>query len=205
MTATNVSGAGIMLMANSYPVVSLAATNPVSTLIEELQFTLGEGPCVDAYCQTNPIAENDLSGAGARWPAFTRSALDAGVRAIFGFPISVGPVCIGALSLYRDCPGSLTDDQRRSALAVAALAGRRIIALQTHAEVGEVAAEFSPMLQRCEAVHQATGMVSVQLGVSVASALLCLRARAFANDSGLTELSGDVVARRLRFAPECEE
>jgi GAF domain-containing protein len=130
MIATDASGAGIMLMGAGHPTVLLAATNAVSSLIEELQFTLGEGPCVDAYTGTSPITEPDLAGTAGRWPFFTHSAIEAGVRAIYGFPISVGSVCIGALSLYRDRPGSLTDDQRSSALAIAALAGRRIVALQ---------------------------------------------------------------------------
>lgn len=205
MVATDATGAGIMLMGGGHPIGSLAATNTVSSLIEELQFTLGEGPCIDAYNGSGPIAEPDLAGTTGQWPIFTHSALEAGVRAIFGFPISVGSVRIGALSLYRDHPGSLTDDQRISALAIAALAGRRIMALQADAPAGAIAAEFIPMLQHRDPVYRATGMVSVQLGVSVEHALLCLRARALANGSTLGELSKDVVYRRLRFEPEDEK
>jgi hypothetical protein len=48
-------------------------------------------------------------------------------------------------------------------------------------------------------VHQAAGMISVQLGVSLAEALVRLRARAFAEDRLIAEVAADVVARRLRF------
>jgi Zn-dependent M28 family amino/carboxypeptidase len=56
-----VSGAGIMLMAGNIPQGSFCASNPVSDLVEELQFTLGEGPCVDAYQQDRPVLEADLA------------------------------------------------------------------------------------------------------------------------------------------------
>ena len=205
MLATNTSGAGIMLMEGGHPVGSLAATNAVSSLIEELQFTLGEGPCIDAYNGPGPVSEPDLASNPGRWPIFTHSALEAGVRAIFGFPILVDSVSIAALSLYRDRPGSLTEDQRDSAVAIAALTGRRIMALQRQARQGAVAEEFVPMLRHRDPVYRATGMVSVQLGVNVDHAMLRLRACALANGCGLTELCGDVVARRLRFEPEIEQ
>lgn len=49
------------------------------------------------------------------------------------------------------------------------------------------------------AVHQATGMVSVQLDVSMEIALLRLRAHAYASERALGDVAQDVVARRLRF------
>jgi hypothetical protein len=45
-------------------------------------------------------------------------------------------------------------------------------------------------------------MVSVQLDVDVEEAFLRLRAYAYAGDRRLTEVAGDVVARRLRFDPD---
>ncbi|MFD0630267.1 ANTAR domain-containing protein [Catenulispora yoronensis] len=54
------------------------------------------------------------------------------------------------------------------------------------------------MTYRAE-VHQATGMISVQLGVSLAEALVRLRAHAWAADRLLADVAADVVARRLRF------
>ena len=89
-------------MSGDIPRGSLSSTNDVSQLIEELQFTLGEGPCVDAYQQDKVVAEPDLAEPVAeRWPAFTPPALRAGVRAVFGFPLRVGTVRLGAQPLPR--------------------------------------------------------------------------------------------------------
>lgn len=68
---------------------SLGSSNEVSDLVEELQFTLGEGPCVDAYDTGRPVSEPDLADPTAlRWAAFSAPALDAGVRAVFAFPFT---------------------------------------------------------------------------------------------------------------------
>src|SRR5881227_2743410 len=105
----DVSGAGVMLMSGDMPRGSLCTTNAVSQLIEELQYTLGEGPCVDAYQQNRVVAEPRLADPRARrWFAFTPPALEAGVRAVFGLPMRSGTVRLGALNLYRDQSGPLT-------------------------------------------------------------------------------------------------
>jgi len=194
------SGAGIMLMSGDVPRGSVCTTDDVSDLIEQLQYALGEGPCVDAYHQDRPVLEPDLANPAApRWPAFAPPAVTAGVRAVFGFPLQVGAVRMGALNLYRDQPGPLTDEQHADALVMADIAAQAVLVLQAGAPPGKLAAELEAGADFQYVVHQASGMVSVQLGVSVGQALIRLRAYAFGNDRPLTEVARDVVARTLRF------
>ena len=195
-----VTGAGVMLMSGDIPRGSLSSTDDVSQLIEELQYTLGEGPCVDAYQQDSVVAEPDLAEPVARrWPAFTPPALQAGVRAVFGFPLRVGTVRLGALNLYRDRPGLLSGEQHADALVVADVAARWVLDAQAGAPSGVVAKELEAGADFHFAVHNAAGMVSVQEGISVAEALIRLRAFAFANDRLLADVADDVVARRVRL------
>jgi hypothetical protein len=195
-----VSGAGLMLMSGNTPQGSISPTNDVSALIEELQFTLGEGPCIDAYHDNLPVLEPDLADPDmARWPAFTPAALDGGVRAIFGFPLDVGAVRIGALNLYRDDRGPLTEDQYADALVLSGLAARTVLGMQANALPGTLGVALEDEANFRFVVHQATGMVAAQLEVSLSEALLRLRAYAFANARLVTEVSHDVVARKLRF------
>jgi hypothetical protein len=197
---TVTSGAGIMLMSGDVPRGSLCSTNEVSALIEELQYELGEGPCVDAYNQDRPIAEPDLvDPANPRWPAFAGPAIAAGVRAVFGFPLQVGAVRLGALNLYCNSPGPLTDEQHADALVMADVAAQAVLVLQAKAPPGRLAAELEAGAEFQYVVHQASGMVAAQLEVSVGQALIRLRAHAFGNDRPLSEVGADVVARVLRF------
>jgi hypothetical protein len=197
---TAVSGAGIMLMAGDVPRGSVCTSNRVSDLIEQLQFALGEGPCVDAYAQDRPVLEPDLAAPSrSRWLAFTGPAVEAGVRAVFGFPLQVGAVRLGALNLYCDRPGSLTFDQHADALVMADIAAQAVLVMQANAPPGRLAAELEAGADFQYVVHQASGMVAAQLDVSVGQALVRLKAYAFGNERPLTEVARDVVARRMRF------
>jgi GAF domain/ANTAR domain len=200
------SGAGIMLMSGDVPRGSLCSTDTVSALIEQLQYELGEGPCVDAYQHDRPVLEPDLVAPNtARWLAFTGPAIDAGVRAVFGFPLRVGAVRLGALNLYSTAPGALTDDQHADALAMASIAARTVLMFQAGAPPGALAAELEAGANFQYIVHQASGMVAVQLGVTVGQALVRLRAYAFGNGRPLTDVARDVVARALRFSTDSDE
>ncbi len=197
---TGLTGAGIMLMSGDLPVGSMGTTGDVSTLIEDLQYTLGEGPCVDVYRLDRPVIEPDLAKPTTpRWPAFTEPAVGAGIRAIFGFPMTVGAVRLGALDLWGDAPGPLSDDQHADALVMADIAAEAVLAMQAQGSAGVLAAELEKGSNFQYVVQQAAGMVSAQLEVSVAQALVRLRARAFADRRLVAEVAADVVARRLRF------
>ncbi len=198
---TAMDGAGIMLMSGDVPLTSsVCATDRVSALIEQLQHDLGEGPCVDAYHEDRPVLESDLAEpVNPRWLAFAGPVLEAGVRAVFGFPLHVGAVRLGALNLYRDRPGPLTDEQHADALVMADVAAQAVLVLQANAPPGQLATALEASADFQYVVHQAAGMVAVQLDVSVAEALIRLRAYAFGNGRPLADVARDVVARRLRF------
>lgn len=200
MTATD--GAGIMLFDNGMSRGSLCATDSVSELIEELQFTLGEGPCIDACRDGRPVLEPELaSPATIRWIAFAPPAIAAGVRAVFGFPIRVGAAGLGALNLYRDRSGPLTADQHADALVLADIAAEIILLMQADASPGELATELAVGASFHYVVHQASGMVSAQLDVSVDHALVRLRAHAFRTGTPLIDVARSVVNRTVRLDP----
>src|SRR5580658_256008 len=194
------NGAGVMLMSGDVPGGSLCTTNDVSSLIEELQYSLGEGPCADAHRQDTVVTEPDLADpASPRWFAFSPPAIEAGVRAVFGFPLRVGAVRLGALDLYRDSPGPLSSDQHADALVVADVAARWVLDAQAGAPPGAIARELEIGADFHYIVHNAAGMVSVQQEISVGEALIRLRAFAFSNDRLLADVARDVVARTLRL------
>lgn len=196
----DMSGAGIMLMSGDVPRGSICTTNAVSACIEQLQYDLMEGPCVDAYRLDRPVLEPDLaSPTTPRWVAFTGPALDAGVRAIFGFPLQVGAVRLGALNLYRDRPGPLSPEQHADVLVLADIAAQSVLILQASAAPGQLAQALENDSEFQYVVHQAAGMVSAQLEISLTHALIRLRAYAFGNEVPLLEVATAVVGRRLRF------
>ena len=156
-----------------------------------MEYTVGEGPCVSAYRTKVPVFDADLADEGsARWPEFRRGALAAGVQATFGFPLLIERICIGALNLYHDRPGALSEDQAADALVVAAYASRSVLAWQADAPPGTVAWQLANISNNRVEIHQATGRISVQVGVSLDDALALLRAYAFSHDRGNCRGSG---------------
>lgn len=195
---TEMSGGGLMLMSGDIPRGSVCATDEVSASIEEIQYALGEGPCIDAYRTDRPVLEPDLASS-RRWVAFSAQAVEAGARAVFGFPLQLGGVRLGALNLYRDRPGPMTDEQHGDALILGTLVAQAILLMQAGAPPGQVAAELERSADFESVVHQAAGMIAAQLDVTVAHALIRLRAYAFGNERSLREVARAVVARELRF------
>ena len=194
------SGAGIMLMTGDVHKGSICSSNDVSALIEDLQYTLGEGPCVDAYYDDRPVIEPDLADPETpRWLAFSPPAVKAGARAAFGFPLRVGAVRLGALNLYRDRPGPLRDEQYADALVLADVAAHAVLTMQSGAPAGAVASELERGADFRFVVHQASGMVAAQLNATVGEGLARLRAYAFANERLLDDVAEQVVRRELRF------
>lgn len=199
--ALPVTGVGIALMSVRGPEGLVAATNETARILEDLQFSLGEGPCVDASNFGRPVLAPLMRHTGpARWPGLGPAALDAGVEAVFAFPLQVGAVRLGAMDLYRDAPGELSLDALAHALLFAGAAVQVLLHLQDQMPAGEGLHPdlLAPERDRRE-VHQATGMVSVQAGVALADALLLLRARAYSEDRSILAVASDVLSRTLRF------
>jgi ANTAR domain len=173
--------------------------------IEELTLTLGDGPSVDAVADARPVLVDDLSIAefGVRWPGFTQSVSALGVAALMSLPLRIGAIRLGVVTLHRRGPGALTVTQLADALILTDL----ICVLLTNPKRGYL--EADRFIQPIEfmtdpEVHQATGMIVVQLDVDAETAFIRLRARAYATNRRLSDVARDVVERRLRFDPDDE-
>jgi ANTAR domain/GAF domain len=207
VTAARVSGAGVTVMTRTVAGRVVCVTDDVSACVEELQLTFGEGPCVDAYASGVPVLSADLGARQAvwRWPAFAPAAQEIGAAAVFAFPLQMGAARVGVMDLYHREPRTLESGELRDALVLADAA--TLLLLGREVSQGDLAGQASGGLlseregYRAE-IDQATGMISVQLGVGVEEAFVRLRAHAYARDRPLTAMARDVVARRLRFATD---
>jgi len=203
--ALAVTGAGIaMVTADGHRGV-VCATDDGSATIEDLQLTLGEGPCVDAAMTGSPVLLGDFGRstdvALERWPAFMEGAATAGAEAVFAFPLRVGAINVGVLDLYRDQSGELSAEDLAAALMAADAAALALLYLDV--DGGDAFADNDDARASYQMqVHQATGMVMAETSVTIEHAFLMLRARAFADGRSLPDLATDVVARRVRFSVE---
>ena len=194
--------AALLLASDHRPYEPVFATGPRSDELTDLQTTLGEGPAVEAGHGHGPVLGADLRAAGAqaRWPEFTPAALACGVAAVFAVPVGSGAARLGVLCLYRQRAEELTRDQLDTMLLYADAI--MILALDDRGGLAPGSAELigESFSERRAEVHQATGMISVQLGVSVTDALVALRAHAYAEGRPVAQIAADVVGRRFSFS-----
>lgn len=176
------------------------ASNEISAGLEDLQLTVGEGPCLDAFASGGPVLIDDLSQARGRWPAFAEQAQTLGAAAVFSFPLQVGVIRLGSLDCYRDTVGPLGETAVSDALLLTDLATQAIMAeIDGHGrdDVGWLADPHAE-------IHQASGMVQVQLATSTETALLRMRAHAYTHELALAEVARQIVARDLRFTGDVD-
>lgn len=198
--ALSADGVGVSVMAEDGMRGVAAVSEPAYESIEELQFTMGEGPCLDAFATRQPVLVPDLAdGAMGRWPGYAPAVHDRGMRAVFAFPLQVGAARLGVLDVFRVEPGALSARHFREALTFADVAVTAMLDGQERAAPGAVANGLDEVMGQRAEVFQAQGMVAVQLGVPLGDALARLRAYAYACDRRLDDVARDVVARRLRF------
>ena len=198
------SGAGVSMMTGDGGRGAGAASDPGSARLEELQFTLGEGPCIDAYASRRPGLVSDLAdGAMARWPVYAPAAHAHGVRAVFAFPLQIGAARLGVLDVFRHRAGELTAGELRNGVLLADVA---VAAVLDQHEQGDVHAggvdDLDEAIEDRAELFQAQGMVMVQLSIGLSEAMARIRAYAYAENRRLSEVARDIVARRLRFDPD---
>ncbi|MFL5994668.1 MAG: GAF and ANTAR domain-containing protein [Streptomyces sp.] len=217
VAALPVGGAGMSAMSRDRASHPLCSTDSVSQQLEELQLTLGEGPCVDAFVLGSSVLCPDLLAGELqrKWTVFADAALETGARAVFAFPLQTGAVGSGVLDLYSSSSVELDADEVADAMAFAdtatlLLLDARIRETGVPSDTGPFgtdvadtdAASFDDLGGSRAEIDQATGILTVQLGIGVEEAFIRLRAYAYARGTRISVVAADVVAHRLRFPQE---
>jgi hypothetical protein len=207
-----VSRAAVTMMASANRQEPIFASDDVAAHLDELQFRLGEGPCVEAFREGRAVLVPDLTEVtDSRWPMFAAAARLTPIRAVFVLPLQAGAIGIGVLDLYRDEPGMLQPAELAGALRAADAVLWTLLGIRAGDPPNGAAPAARPgrnadphgwltgsPLNHTE-VYQATGMVMAQLDVPAETALSKLRAFAFVHDRSIDDVARDIVARRLRF------
>jgi hypothetical protein len=185
--------------------VVLGASDDRARALEDLQFTLGEGPAVDASQAGGPVLVTDLheSRVTSRWPGYLREAMELRLCGQFSFPLQIGAIRLGVLTFYREQTGLLSDADLAHALTFADAATIVLLHLQdVSSSDGELPMDLGTQFDMTAELHQATGMVAVQAAVGMVEALLLLRASAFGSSRTAVAVARDVVTWALNFRNE---
>ncbi|WP_223164090.1 GAF and ANTAR domain-containing protein [Nocardioides mesophilus] len=192
------TGVGVSVMDSEGRPATVAASDPHSATLEDLQFTVGEGPCIDAYRTGRPVMAPDLSvAARVRWPGYAAAAQEHGIQAVFAVPLQIGAARLGALDIYNDRPGSLSPETIAQALTFADAAMTGLLNAQQRSNEDGCAPALDDALDNRFELYQAQGMVAVQLGIRLHEAMIRIRAYAFAHGRALSDVADDIIARKI--------
>ena len=193
-----ISGVAISVLDREKKASVIHASDDTAARLEEIHFTLGEGPLFDCFATSRPVLVSSL-GADTRWPIFASHANELTVGGLFLFPLTLGAACVGTVLCYRGTAGELDKESVETgsslARAVSGPALRRAIQL-----AGDEDTDRNAPIEMRREVHQATGMMIIQLDISATDALARMRAYAFSHGISLREVARSVVTRRIDFS-----
>jgi hypothetical protein len=196
-----VDGLAVSLVTGGDLAELLWCSDATTRRFEGLQFTVGQGPGPETIRTGAMVWAPDLARVPSeRWAALTKEAPVLGIRAVFCFPMCIGAITVGVLTAVRRTPGPMSDQQTGDATILAAALTARCLG-SAPPRLGVPLPADSPHSLQHAVVHQATGMLSVQLAVPLPQALLRLRAYAYGSGRPITDVSRDVVDRRLHLGP----
>ncbi len=189
--ALDLAGAAVHVLSGHDNAAIVAVAGPRGRTGAELSLAAGDGPLRDAFARGRPVLATRLSSWFGRWPGYVSSALEQGLGSVLVIPLQAGAMRFGVLELYPDREGPLTEEATAMAFAFADVA--TLVLVRPNFDGGVDSGLRDAMDHRPE-VHQAQGMVMVDLGVPLAEALVRLRARAFRAGLTMAELAGRIVA-----------
>jgi GAF domain-containing protein len=194
-----VDGASVSMMTATAQRTVLYASDEVVAHIEALQFSLGEGPCVEAFETHRPVLVPDLAATSApSWPVFAEEMIDQPVSAIFAFPLQSDAISLGAIDLYRRRTGRLSSKELAIAVALTDVAAMVLLAVRLgESPLGGIGAQQWTLHGDRGVVHQASGVMMAAFDLSPEQALSRLRGYAFATGRMVDDVARDIVVRVL--------
>lgn len=186
--ALSLRGCAIHLVGSAGTTVLAASSDAWAAEVADLAFAVAEGPSVEALARRRPVLVNDLGRRRDRWPGFVETAGSHDVAAVFSFPLALGGLVLGVLELFSSEVHALRDEEATLTLAFVELTCQILLGDQSPDGTWE------PLVDHRAQIHQAQGMVMVDLGLDLAEALVRMRAHAFAQGVPMIELAHAIIA-----------
>ena len=203
----DVPAAAISLVCDGANVATLGASSVLARTFDEAQFTVGEGPGVDAVTYGSPMVVEDFADPGeGRWPIYGQVMLSHRIRGVVAMPLTAGGRSFGALELFLTTPEPMHGDRWAATVVAADLAGPRLLDPVVddlrHAADHPDGTVWAGLHTVARAdVAQATGMVMAQLNIESSEALLRVRAHAYLTGVAAADVAHAIVEHRLHLEP----
>ncbi len=193
------TAAGILLADSRGELEVVASTSEASRLVEMMQLSAEQGPCIESYRSGRSVSVPDIEVSKDEWWQFRGSALAQGFRSMDALPLRLRDTTIGTLNLLRSEPGAAPEDTIRAAQAFADVATIGILHERTLRESAILSEQLQAALNSRIVIEQAKGVISHTRGVSIDDAFALMRQYARSHSVGLSIVAARIVDRSLRL------
>lgn len=180
--------------------VPLGASSADADVVERLQVTIGDGPCIQAFSTGEPVTATQDQIAQT-WPIFNdRMLTETRIRSVVSLPLQSPKTRLGAMDLYWNSPVGATTVPLPAAMELANHIASILLAepdvTTQHGVIGPGWVDAAAAQRRMQ-VWQVVGMLNVSCALNNPDALAVLRAYAYANDTNLDDLADDLLSGRI--------
>lgn len=140
-------------------------TDEVSPAVDQGQYDAGAGPCLEAYRTRRVVRVDDTVAVADRWPGFSRTAVDHGVRSTLSFPMTAGNESLGALNLYATTAHGFDDTDEAGGTVFAAQAAVVLTNARAYWDAYDLSAGLGQAMQTRSVIEMAKGKVMAATGV----------------------------------------
>jgi GAF domain-containing protein len=191
------SAAGLMLADSDGQLAVVASTSEKSRLVELMQLSSGNGPCVEAFTTGAVFELPDIATVAATWPAFYREAEAQGFKAVHAVPLRLRGKVLGTLNLFLTRTGRLTDEDASAAQGLADVATIGILHERAARENQIAREQLQYALNSRVVIEQAKGVIAQTHSVDMDAAFNTLRQYARSNNLNLRDVAEKVISRTL--------
>jgi hypothetical protein len=191
-------GAGLTMLEDDRPQTVVASAEFVQA-VDDVQYGLGEGPCLLAV-ETRSTQTSGSLGGDARWPRFGPRVGRMGVHSAVSLPLLLPDRVVGALNVYAHGKDAFGSEAVRIGEMFARPAAVSVHNAQILAQSQRLAEQLGAALVSRAVIDQALGVIMSRTGATPEEAFERLRAMSQSQHVKVAEVSRALLDEAVRRA-----
>jgi GAF domain-containing protein len=198
-TVAGCDAASVTLLGNGAGARTVAHTREVALTLDEIQYDLGDGPCLTAATGGEPVEVRSM-GSETRWAPFPAAAVANGVLSSYSVPLAVRARPMGALNMYAGTDGAYDDHARETGVLFGAQAAVAIANAQVYDASRRLTDQLEEAMRSRAVIEQAKGILMAERGCDPELAFDLLRAASQRENVKLRDIAQRLVDSKTHDA-----
>lgn len=178
---------------------TIVKSEPFVKVIDDIQYELGEGPCISAAATGQTMRSGSLGG-DQRWPRFGPQAGRLGVHSVLSLPLISADVVVGAMNVYAHPRDAFDERAEQLGQLFAVPAAIAVHNAQILAQTQRLASNFEAALTNRAVIDQAIGILMSRSGAPVEEALGRIRKLSQHEHTKMEVVARSIVQEAVRRA-----